>query len=87
VLAADDPWIPAEMEVPRRGAVPVRFFGTYNFCWIESQRSLAPFRGPGDEERASKSKLPVCPLSRGNAPQLHVSPEYDMHDGVRATVG
>lgn len=31
------------MEIPRRGAVPVRFFGTYNFTWIESQRNLMPF--------------------------------------------
>lgn len=59
MLAPGDPWIPADMEMPRRGAVPVRFFGTYNFCWIESQRALAPFTGADDEERTGRSKLKV----------------------------
>ena len=59
VLALDDAFIPADMDAPRRGAVPVRFFGTYNFCWIESQRSLAAYAGEPGDERAAKSKLPV----------------------------
>lgn len=32
-----------DADPPRIGAVPVRFFGTYDFAWIESQRSLTPF--------------------------------------------
>jgi hypothetical protein len=59
VLAPDDAFIPPDMEAPRRGAVPVRFFGTYNFCWIESQRSLARYSAAADDERASKSRLQV----------------------------
>ena len=59
VLALEDPFIPPDMDAPRRGAVPVRFFGTYNFCWIESQRSLARYAGEPGDERAAKSKLPV----------------------------
>lgn len=59
VLSLGDPWIPADMEAPRRGAVPVRFFGTYNFAWIESQRSLNPCSDPLADERASKSQLKV----------------------------
>ena len=44
MLAEGDPYIPAGSEAPRRGAVPVRFFGTYDFSWIESQRMLQPFQ-------------------------------------------
>jgi pyruvate/2-oxoglutarate dehydrogenase complex dihydrolipoamide acyltransferase (E2) component len=50
----DDPYIPAGSEPPRRGAVPVRFFGTYDFSWIESQRMLQPFQ----EGFADKSQQP-----------------------------
>jgi hypothetical protein len=56
VLSLADPWIPADMEPPRRGAVPVRFFGTYNFAWIESQRALGPWGEGTADERASKGK-------------------------------
>lgn len=50
-----DPFIPKHEEPPRRGAVPVRFFGTYDFAWIESQRTLAPLSGCSDDH-ASKCK-------------------------------
>lgn len=59
VLMIDDPWIPPDMEIPRRGAVPVRFFGTYNFTWIESQRNLMPFDLGRQEDLASKGELKV----------------------------
>ena len=69
VLSADDAFIPADMEAPRRGAVPVRFFGTYNFCWIESQRSLSRYSRAADDERASKSRMQVlCAPSRACQP-------------------
>jgi len=54
VLKEEDPYIPAGSEPPRRGAVPVRFFGTYDFSWIESQRMLQPFQ----EGYADKSRQP-----------------------------
>lgn len=53
VLAEDDPYIPENSEPPRHGAVPVRFFGSYDFAWIESQRALAPF-DVGYEEKKRK---------------------------------
>ena len=34
----------------------VRFFGTYNFCWIEAHRNLAPL-DEDFEDRSSKSKV------------------------------
>eukprot|EP00884_Botryococcus_braunii_P017990 jgi/Botrbrau1/4875/Bobra.0032s0031.1 len=55
ILAENDPFIPPGSEPPRIGAVPVRFFGTYEFAWIESQRALAPF---ADDDRVSKSFEP-----------------------------
>ena len=61
VLAVDDPWIPPDMEIPRRGAVPVRFFGTYNFTWIESQRNLMPYDIGCQEDLASKGTQKVDP--------------------------
>ena len=51
MLEESDPFIPLGSEPPRQGAVPVRFFGTYEFSWIESQRALAPFKDPQDERR------------------------------------
>lgn len=54
VLAEGDPYIPAGSEAPRRAAVPVRFFGTYDFSWIESQRMLQPF----SEGLADKARQP-----------------------------
>ena len=62
VLAVDDPWIPPDMEIPRRGAVPVRFFGTYNFTWIESQRNLMPYDIGCQEDLASKGTQKVEPM-------------------------
>ena len=50
-------YIPEGEEPPRLGAVPVRFFGTYSFSWIESKRAIEPF----DEEHmehAANSRLP-----------------------------
>ena len=55
VLTEDDPYIPTGSEPPRIGAVPVRFFGTYEFSWIESQRALAPF-DVGFDDKSRKSK-------------------------------
>ena len=52
-----DPYIPEGEEPPRLGAVPVRFFGTYAFSWIESKRAIEPF----DEEHlehATSSRQP-----------------------------
>ncbi|GMH35906.1 hypothetical protein BSKO_03774 [Bryopsis sp. KO-2023] len=43
VLDESDSFIPDDADAPRLGAVPVRFFGTYDFAWMESQRSLNPF--------------------------------------------
>ena len=60
VLDERDPWIPSDAEPPRRGAIPVRFFGTYDFAWIESQRAICPFE-QGYEEHSTKSKQKVCP--------------------------
>lgn len=60
VLAIDDPWIPPDMEIPRRGAVPVRFFGTYNFTWIESQRNLMAFDQGSQDDLPSKGNTKVC---------------------------
>ena len=52
VLDDNDAYIPPGAEPPRRGAVPVRFFGTYEFSFIQSQRALAPFDDPSDDRRA-----------------------------------
>ena len=60
VLATDDPWIPPDMEIPRRGAVPVRFFGTYNFTWIESQRNLLAFDQGCQDDLPAKGNTKVC---------------------------
>ena len=52
-----DTYIPEGEEPPRLGAVPVRFFGTYAFSWIESKRAIEPF----DEEHmehAANSRQP-----------------------------
>ncbi|KAK9823627.1 hypothetical protein WJX72_004336 [[Myrmecia] bisecta] len=57
VLAERDPYIPEGSEPPRRGAVPVRFFGTYEFSWIESQRALTTFDRDFNE-RSQKSRAP-----------------------------
>ena len=51
MLDDHDPFIPTGSEPPRRGAVPVRFFGTYEFSWIESQRTLAAFDDLEDDRR------------------------------------
>ncbi|KAK9843421.1 hypothetical protein WJX81_001604 [Elliptochloris bilobata] len=56
VLALGDPFIPKHEEPPRRGAVPVRFFGTYDFAWIESQRALAPLAGRADDQASCRGK-------------------------------
>ena len=64
VLDERDPWIPSDTEPPRRGAIPVRFFGTYDFAWIESQRAICPFE-QGYEEHSTKSKQKVRPGTQG----------------------
>ena len=48
VLAEGDPYIPANDERPLPGAIPVRFFGTYDFSWIDSVDRLAPFAATFD---------------------------------------
>ncbi len=63
VLALEDPWIPPDMEIPRRGAVPVRFFGTYNFTWIESQRNLMAFDQGCQDDLPSKCNTKVCSVT------------------------
>ena len=57
VLNISDSYIPEGEEPPRLGAVPVRFFGTYAFSWIESKRAIEPF---DDEhmEHAANSRQP-----------------------------
>mmetsp|Transcript_25737 Transcript_25737/g.66291 ORF Transcript_25737/g.66291 Transcript_25737/m.66291 type:complete len:354 (-) Transcript_25737:421-1482(-) len=54
VLSPNDPFIPPTEPAPRPDAVPVRFFGTYDFAWISSQRCLAPFYS-GYSDKLSKS--------------------------------
>lgn len=72
VLALGDPFIPRHEEPPRRGAVPVRFFGTYDFAWIESQRALAPLAGRADDP-AAKCKT----QARARVPTSFVSFSFD----------
>ncbi len=55
VLALDDPFIPDDSARPCEGAVPVRFFGTYEFAWIEALSGLAHFT-EFFLERCQKSK-------------------------------
>ena len=52
VLEENDPWIPNDADVPRHGAIPVRFFGTYDFAWIESHRMICAY----DKGHAEHSK-------------------------------
>ena len=52
ILTASDPYIPEGEEPPRLGAVPVRFFGTYAFAWIESKRAIEPY----DQEHAEHAR-------------------------------
>jgi hypothetical protein len=60
VLDPEDPWIPPNSEAPRHGAIPVRFFGTYDFAWIENQRAVCQYDA-NYEEHSSKSKQKVPP--------------------------
>ena len=60
MLEEGDPFVPAGSEPPRRGAVPVRFFGTYEFSYIESQRALLPFLVDQQDERRGASADVVC---------------------------
>lgn len=53
VLNLSDPYIPEGEEPPRLGAVPVRFFGTYAFSWIESKRAIEPFDDEHTEHAAN----------------------------------
>lgn len=59
MLDPSDPWIPKSDETPRRGAIPVRFFGTYDFAWIENQRAVCPYRH-AHAEHSSSLKQQVC---------------------------
>ncbi|CAD7701003.1 unnamed protein product [Ostreobium quekettii] len=53
VIDESNPFIPVDSRAcPRHGAVPVRFFGTYDFAWIEAQRNLSPFDQDFDDRRA-----------------------------------
>ena len=65
VLDDKDPYIPLGAEPPRRGAVPVRFFGTYEFSYIQSQRALAPFDDPLDHRRTKCDDPVSVPLPVG----------------------
>ena len=40
--------------------MPVRFFGTYNFTWIESQRNLMAFDQGCQDDLPSKGNTKVC---------------------------
>ncbi len=67
-----DPYIPEGEEPPRLGAVPVRFFGTYAFSWIESKRAIEPF---DDEhvEHAANSRQPQFQRGVSEAKHFQVS--------------
>lgn len=76
VLNMSDPYIPEGEEPPRLGAVPVRFFGTYAFSWIESKRAIEPF----DEEHlehASSSRQPE--FQRGVSEAKHFQVRIHLH--------
>uniref|UniRef100_A0A061RG98 PWWP domain-containing protein n=1 Tax=Tetraselmis sp. GSL018 TaxID=582737 RepID=A0A061RG98_9CHLO len=55
VLIPGDPFIPRDGPPPRTAdAVPVRFFGTYDFSWISNQKSIVPFFS-GYADKVNKS--------------------------------
>lgn len=58
MLDPEDPWIPSNSEPPRHGAIPVRFFGTYDFAWIENHRAVCHYDSNYDEH-SSKLKQKV----------------------------
>ena len=70
-----DSYIPEGEEPPRLGAVPVRFFGTYAFSWIESKRAIEPF---DDEhmEHASNSRQPEFQRGVSEAKHFQVSSSF-----------
>ena len=72
VLDMTHSYIPEGEEPPRLGAVPVRFFGTYSFSWIESKRAIEPF---DDEhmEHAANSRLPEFQRGVTEAKHFQVS--------------
>lgn len=80
MLEEDDPYIPAGSEAPRRGAVPVRFFGTYDFAWIESQRVLQPFED-GFAEKSCQPDEDGFAASVQEAQQFLVRSGYAWHCG------
>lgn len=83
VLTENDPSIPPGMsEPPRRGAVPVRFFGTYDFVWIESQRALTPFEVEF-EEKSTNTRQPA--FSQAMAEALHFQKTGELPGGFLAT--
>lgn len=64
MLDESDPWIPRDAEPPRHGAIPVRFFGTYDFAWIESHRAICPYdKGHEEHSKHSRQKVSLPPFS------------------------
>ena len=55
VLARDDSYVPSDTEAPSEVAIPVRFFGTYDFSWIDADWRLAPF-GAAFESHSRRSR-------------------------------
>lgn len=48
-LGESDPSLPADADPPRPTSIPIRFFGTYDFCWIGSKRALADWEEAYDD--------------------------------------
>jgi hypothetical protein len=62
-MVPGDPFIPRNEPVPRsQDPVPVRFFGTYDFAWIGSQKCLVPFYLGYSEKVHSEIMVSHCPL-------------------------
>ena len=56
-LDPSDPSFPPDADPPRPTSIPIRFFGTYEFCWIGSKRALADWDQVGAAGRQA-----ACPL-------------------------
>lgn len=90
-LGPRDPLIPAGAEPPRRGAVPVRFFGSGDFSWIESQRNMESFDAQSDKARANRSPAFQTALEEavafqdtGEAPACFVEAQQQLHQAQAA---
>lgn len=79
VLARDDPYVPSDARPPTAGATPVRFFGTYDFSWIEADWRLAPF-GAAFEAHSRSSRDASFATAIAEAQQFLVRPP--LRDGT-----